>query len=360
MAAVTIYDVAHRAGVSIKTVSRVLNNESGVRPDTREKVRAAADAMGYHPSLSARSLAGSKSFVIAAFVDAALTIDHWRGARAADYLTRVQLGATIECRRAGYHFMIELIDREPPSVEREVLNVLGALRPDGVLLTPPSCDDVTVLDLLRRAGIPYVRLGSEAAGGGGLRIRMDDTGAAAAITEHLIELGHRRIGVILGEAHYPATVARLQGYRQALERHGLAAPPELIQPGDFTYQSGYDATVAFLKLAEPPTAIFASSDDMALGALAALNDVGQAVPRDMSVVGFDGSAGARSSSPPLTTVGHPIDELAALGVRALATGEVSTEEEQEIFAPLPFHLTVRRSTGPAADRLSLKGQMKRD
>ena len=351
MAAVTIYDVARRAGVSIKTVSRVLNNESGVKSDTREKVRAAADALGYHPSLSARSLAGSKSFVIAAFVDAALTNDHWRGARASDYLTRVQLGATVECRRAGYHFVIELIDRDPPGVEREVLGVLGALRPDGVLLTPPSCDDLAVLELLRNARVPYVRLGSEAPGGGGMRVRMDDVGAANAIVQHLIELGHRRIGIILGEAHYPATEARLRGWREALANHGLAAPEALTRPGDFTYQSGYAATGDFMALAEPPTAIFASSDEMALGALALFADAGLSVPRDVSVAGFDDSAGARSSNPPLTTVGHPLDELAGLGVHALVAGEVSSEHEREVFAPLPFRLEIRRSTGPAAETI---------
>jgi LacI family transcriptional regulator len=348
MAAITIYDVARRAGVSIKTVSRVLNNESGVKSDTRDRVRDAAHILGYHPSLSARSLAGSRSFVIAAFVDAALTIDHWQGARASDYLTRVQLGATVECRRAGYHFVIELIDRDPPGVEREVQGVLGALRPDGVLLTPPSCDDDAVLELLRSARIPFVRLGSEAPGGGGVRVRMDDVGAASAIVEHLIELGHRRIGIVLGETHYPATAARLRGWREALARYGLAAPEVLIRPGDFTYQSGYAAVGGFLSLPEPPTAIFASSDDMALGVLAALADAGLSAPLDVSVVGFDDSAAARSSNPPLTTVGHPLEELARFGVHALVAGEVSIDEEREVFAPLPFRLAIRRSAGPAA------------
>jgi len=347
MTAVTIYDVADRAGVSIKTVSRVLNKEPSVRPSTRDRVLEVVEALGYHPSLSARSLAGSRSFVIAAFVDAALTIDHWRGARAADYLTRVQLGATVECREAGYHFMIELIDRDPPNVGREVRNVLGSLKPDGVLLTPPSCDDPIVLELLSAARVPYVRLGSEVAGGGGLRLRMDDKGAAAAMTRHLIDLGHQRIGFILGEAHYGASQARYGGYREAMTGAGLPTPKTLVRAGDFTFQSGYDAATALLKLADPPTALFASSDDMALGCLAALDEAGLVAPRDVSVAGFDGSAGARSSRPDLTTVGHPLDQIAALGVRALISGEVDPRIEREIFAPFPFELTIRRSTGPA-------------
>jgi len=347
MATATIYDVARRAGLSIKTVSRVMNREPSVRPATRERVLEAADALGYQPSISARSLAGSRSFIILAFVDAALTIEHWRGARAADYLTRVQLGATLECRKAGYHFMIELIDREPASIGREVRNILGALSPDGVLLTPPSCDDPTVLALLAAASVPFVRLGSEAAGGGGLRLRMDDRGAAAAITEHLIGLGHKRIGLILGEAHYGSTQARHDGYRDSMRRHGLATPDDLVRPGDFTFQSGYQGAVSLLAMNDPPTAIFAGSDDMALGCLVAADEAGLNVPSDVSIAGFDASAGSRFSHPALTTVGHPLDELSALGARALISGEVKPGEEREIYAPYPFELIARRSTGPA-------------
>jgi len=347
MSAVTIYDVANLAGVSIKTVSRVLNNEAGVRDATRETVRQAVKSLGYHPNLSARNLAGSRSYVIVTLVDADLTIHHWRGARAADFLTRVQLGATVECRNAGYHFMIELIGRDPVEMVAEVRGTLGALKPDGVLLTPPSSDDAVVLDLLKAARVPYVRLGSQSAGGGGLRLVMDDKGAARAITEHLIELGHTRIGLILGEPHYGASLARFAGFREALEANGLAVDDSLIRPGDFTYESGVESATSLLALPNRPTAIFACSDDMALGCLGAIAEAGLTAPQDISVAGFDDSAGARFSNPPLTTVGHPLDDLAALAVRSLVSGEVSVDEEKEIFAPLPFRLTVRRSTGPA-------------
>jgi LacI family transcriptional regulator len=347
MTSVTIYDVAGRAGVSIKTVSRVMNKEPGVKPATRERVAQAAEAMGYRPSLSARSLAGSRSFVIAAFVDAALTIDHWRSGLAGDYLARVQLGATVECRRAGYHFMVELIDRDPDGVSRQVRDVLGALKPDGVLLTPPSCDDATVLALLAAARVPFVRLGAEAAGGGGLRLRMDDEGAAAAVTERLIGLGHRRIGLVQGKPDYAASQARLQGYRQAMAAHGLDTPGTLIRPGDFTFQSGCDGAAALLALADRPTAIFACNDDMALGCLAAVGDAGLSVPRDVSVAGFDGSVGARFCNPALTTVGHPLDALAELGVRALISGEADPDTDRDLASPFPFTLLERGSTGPA-------------
>ncbi|MBW8812963.1 MAG: LacI family DNA-binding transcriptional regulator [Caulobacterales bacterium] len=346
MTAVTIYDVAREAGVSIKTVSRVLNKEPNVRGATREKVQRAAEALGYHPSLFARSLAGSRSHVIAAFVDAALTIDHWRGERTTDYLTRVQLGATLECREAGYHFMLELVDHDPLTVSREIRNVLGALKPDGALLTPPSSDDPVVLALLAEAGVPYVRLGAESPGGGGLRLHMDDAGAAAALTEHLIGLGHRRIGFIMGDAHHAASLRRLAGFRDAMARHGLDLPESLVQPGDFTFQSGVVSTRALLALPQPPTAIIASNDDMALGCLAAMGDVGLTAPRDLSVAGFDDSNSGRASRPPLTTIRQPLVELAAMGVRALISGEVGTGADRDVSA-LPFALQARASTGPA-------------
>jgi LacI family transcriptional regulator len=350
MTAVTIYDVAGRAGVSIKTVSRVMNKEPGVRAATRERVTQAAEALGYHPSLSARSLAGSRSFLIAAFVDAALTIDHWRSGLAGDYLARVQLGATMECRRSGYHFMIELIDRDPPNVIREVRDVLGALKPDGVLLTPPSCDDTTVLDLLTASRIPFVRLGSEARGGGGLRLRMDDEGAALAVTEHLIALGHRRIAIILGKPDYAASVARYRGYQRAMAAHRLAAPKTLVRPGDFTFGSGAEGAASLLAMATPPTAILACSDEMALGCLAAMSELGLSAPRDVSVAGFDASVGARFGHPSLTTVGHPLDALAGLGVRALIQGEVEDGADREVLSPFPFQLLTRGSTGPVPSR----------
>jgi LacI family transcriptional regulator len=242
--------------------------------------------------------------------------------------------------------MVELIDHDPQVVAREVRNVLGALKPDGALLTPPSSDDQTVLALLAAAGVPYVRLGAESPAGGGWRLHMDDAGAAVALTRHLIDLGHRRIGFIMGEAHHAASRARVAGFTDAMARAGLQVPDDLIQPGDFTFQSGEAGARALLARPQPPTAIIASNDDMALGCLAAIDDAGLAAPRDVSVCGFDDSNSGRASRPPLTTIRQPLVELAALGVRALISGEVAATADRDIDA-LPFALVVRGSTGPA-------------
>ena len=348
MASVTIYDVAARAGVSIKTVSRVMNNEPNVRPAMRDRVLEAAEALDYSPNLSARSLAGSRSFVIAVFVDAALTIDHWRSERGADYLSRIQLGATLQCRDAGYHLLIELIDHDAPRVRQEVAALLAALKPDGVILTPPSSDNETVLELLDKAGTPYVRLGPERPDGVGPRVHMDDVAAAREMTEHLASLGHKRIGFIVGEPRYGASQARRQGYRDAMKALKLPVSDSWVRQGDFTFQSGLEQAKALLALPDRPTAIFASNDDMALGCLAAAAEAGIMVPGEVSVAGFDDSPSARFSRPQLTTVRQPVAEMASLATRLLISGVIkgSGSKGPPLDELLPFELIHRASTAP--------------
>jgi len=347
MASVTIYDVAARAGVSIKTVSRVMNKEPNVRPAMRDRVLQAAGELGYSPNLSARSLAGSRSFVVAVFVDAALTIDHWRSERGADYLSRIQLGATLVCRDAGYHLLIELIDHEGPQVRQEVAALLAALKPDGVILTPPSCDNEVVLELLDKAGTPYVRVGPERAQGLGPSVHMDDVAAAREMTEHLIQLGHKRIGFIVGEPRYGASQARREGYLEAMKAHGLPVANGWVRQGDFTFQSGMDQAKALLALPERPTAIFASNDDMALGCIAAIAESGLMTPGDVSVAGFDDSPSSRFSRPQLTTVRQPVAEMSSVAARLLIAQSKSNEaKERPADTLLPFELIRRASTAP--------------
>jgi len=347
MASVTIYDVAARAGVSIKTVSRVMNKEPNVRPAMRDRVLQAAGELGYSPNLSARSLAGSRSFVIAVFVDAALTIDHWRSERGADYLSRIQLGATLECREAGYHLLIELIDHEGPQVRQEVAALLAALKPDGVILTPPSSDNAVVLELLDKAGTPYVRVGPERAEGLGPRVHMDDVAAAREMTEHLIALGHTRISFIVGEPRYGASQARREGYLEAMKVHGLPVAEGWVRQGDFTFQSGMAEAKALLTLPDRPSAIFASNDDMALGCIAAIAEAGLMTPGDISVAGFDDSPSARFSRPQLTTVRQPVAEMSSVAAKLLIAQAKTNEpvgRPEDIL--LSFELIHRASTAP--------------
>ncbi len=313
----TIYDVARESGLSIKTVSRVMNRDPAVKPANRERILSAAEALAYSPNLSARSLAGARSFVIAAFLDADLTLNHWSSGRATDYVSRLQLGAIRECREAGYHFTLELIDHDPARLRREARDVLQALKPDGILLTPPSCDDPIMLELLDAAQVRYARLGSDSSRQGGMQLHLGDRSGAASVTRYLIELGHERIAIITGPFQRSSSLERLAGFRETMSAAGLEVDEDLVWRGDFTFQSGVDATQAFASMKVRPTAVFACSDEMALGCLAALGELGLQCPGDVSIAGFDDSVGARFSRPRLTTLRQPLVEMASEAVRRL-------------------------------------------
>lgn len=349
-AGVTIYDVAARAGVSIKSVSRVLNGEANVSPALRESVNTAVAELGYRRNLSARSLAGSSSSIIIAMVDEALTIEHWRSGRGNDYLSRLELGLLMECRQADYYLMVELVDYGAATLRRDLSAMLAAIRPEGVVLTPPNSDHPVVLDVLDEAGVAYARIGPERDLDRGVRIRMDERQAAEDITRHLIELGHRRLAHIAGPSAYSASRLRREGFEAALRKHGLAVDESLILEGDFTFQSGLQGVERLLALAERPTAVFAANDDMALGALQGAAAAGLSVPGALSVAGFDDTPSALFSTPALTTIRQPVAEMAAAAARRLVPtlrGEMprSSDLNEET---VPYQLMVRGSTGPLA------------
>lgn len=347
---VTIRHVAAEAGVSLQTVSRVMNNEPNVRDVVRERVHEAVKRLGYVPSLAARRLGGSRSYLILALNDRERTIEGWRLGQGSDWIDQMLYGGMLKCAEHGYRMIFELIDIHAEQVTREVQGALSSLRPDGVLLTPPHSDNPAILDLLVGEGVPFARIGSDLPGPG-FRIRMDDAAAGRAATEHLIALGHRRIGFISGSPEYRLSAARLAGYRAALDEAGIPFDPDLSGTGDFSFASGERATEAFLALADPPTALVASSDQMTLGVLHVAHRRGIAVPQDLSLVSFDDSPVVKYSVPPLTAITQPIAKMAACAAELLiraasgAPGEDETGEEDEAHV-IPFSLAVRGSTAP--------------
>ena len=345
--AATIYDVARQAGVSIKSVSRVMNGER-VSEGLRAKVRAAMDQLGYRPSLSARGLAGSSSFLIAALMDADLTVEHWRSGRGNDYMSRLELGALMECRHAGYHLLVELVDLGSADLEREILALLSALRPDGLILTPPVSDSRVALEALDRHGVPYVRLGAEIEPERGRRVYMDDHRAAYDMTMHLARLGHRDIGFIVGNARYAASRARREGFETAMTRQGLAVRPEWMLEGDFTFQSGLECGLQLLAAPTRPTAVFASNDDMAFGVLQAAQREGLSVPGDVSVVGFDDAPGAQFSVPQLTTIRQPVAEMSEIAARMLIDLARGLADGAPRAHQVAYALMARGSSAPPA------------
>lgn len=346
MSAVTIYDVAERAGVSIKSVSRVLNGKANVTDALRQKVEEAAEALGYRPSLSARGLAGARSYLIAALVDAELTVEHWRSGRGNDYLSRMELGALMECRQAGCHLLIELVDVGSATLERDILAMVSSLRPDGLILTPPVSDSFVVLEALDRRGTPYVRLGAETEPTRGRRVFMDDRRAAFDMTVHLARLGHKDIGFIVGSPRYSASRARREGFEAAMAQQGLQVRPEWVVDGDFTFLSGLTCGARILSADPRPTAIFASNDDMAFGVIQAAARLGLSAPDDLSVAGFDDAPGALFSVPQLTTVRQPVAEMAEAAARMLIAQAEDLADDAVRVREVAYVLIGRDSTAP--------------
>jgi LacI family transcriptional regulator len=329
LASVTIIHVAKHAGVSITTVSRVLNGEKYVRAELKERVLQAVRELNYQPQVTARSLAGRRSYVVGML----LTI-------VSPYAVQAQRGALAACQSHGYHLMIETIGLGATGA---VEALVRAFPTDGMLLLPPLCDDVALLGALEAHGVPYVRVSPARNPRRGITVTVDDEGAARAMTDHLLDLGHRRIGFVSGIPDHSAARQRLKGYRGAFAARGLAPPEDLVVPGGFDYVSGYEAAERLLALAAPPTAIFASNDLDAAGVMARAHERGLQLPRDLSVAGFDDDILAHMLWPPLTTMHQPIDEMAAAATELLIAMASATSPAAKL-PRFQCELVVRNST----------------
>jgi LacI family transcriptional regulator len=347
----TITDVAAQAGVSIKTVSRVMNNEAGVHPSTREQVLKVVAALRYRPKLSARSLAGARSFLIGL-----LYYDP-----SAAFVGGVQQGATLRCREAGYHLVVESLHDDAPDLRQQVDRMVSALRPDGMILTPPLCDNAQVLKALRESRTPCVLISPARDTRDMATVRMDDAGAAEEITNLLISLGHTSIAFIKGATDQAASAPRYQGYLRAMKTHRLAVDPDLVHQGGFTFASGVDAAHHLLSRRTRPTAVFASNDDMALGVLASAQRLGLTVPGDLSIAGFDDSAASSLVWPPLTTVRQPMDGMARAAVEMLIAANRLDEPipAAGVHRVLPHELVVRDSTSAPAAKAATASRHRR-
>lgn len=326
---VTIKDVSRVAGVSIKTVSRVLNKEKYVRDDTRRKVEEAVAALNFSPSLAARALAGSRSFQIALIYD-----NH-----SPYYIHQIQEGVWARCREQGVRMLAQPVDVASETLAQEVGGLIDETHVDGVILSSPVTDAPAALAELERRNVDFVRISPGTNHAITSSVYMDDVQAADDMTTHLVNLGHRRIGFVIGHPNHMASDQRLFGYRKALDRAGISYEPSLVHPGEFDFASGMTAAKAFLALPKPPTAIFASNDDMAAGVLAHAHGLGLEVPHDLSVAGFDDTALATLVWPPLTTIRQPTRDLAYT-----AAGLLFGTEKGVIHRRLQHELIVRSST----------------
>jgi LacI family transcriptional regulator len=330
--AVTIKHVAADAGVSLQTVSRVINNDAKVSPQMKARVEASIEKLGYVPSIAAQRMSGSRSYIILALNDRDRTIADWMERQGVDWVDQMLLGGMLKCAELGYRMMIELVDTHSDHVQRELRATIAALQPDGVILTPPHSDNPLITQLLAEHRVPFARIGSTKPGPG-IRLTMDDERAARLATEHLVELGHRRIGFISGSDEYSLSQWRVDGWRSAMKAAGLSSAG-LLAKGDFTFASGEIAARHLLGLAEPPTAIIASSDQMALATLEVARDLGLAVAADLSLISFDDTPIARFAVPPLTSVDQPIAATASRAVELIIDMQRGNElPDQPVVVP---------------------------
>jgi len=330
---VTISAIAHEAGVSVPTVSRVLNGRADVAPQTRELVEALLKQHGYRRRAS-RQPAGRAGLLDLVFND----LD-------SPWAVELIRGVEDVTHAAGVGTVVSAVHRRSTATKQWLQN-LRARASDGVIFVSSDLT-TTVYTELQRLGIPIVVI--DPVGGAGFEVPTvgaTNWAGGRAATEHLTGLGHRRIGVITGPRNMLCSRARLDGYRTALEEVGVAVDEALIRPGDFMHESGFVAGTELLALAERPTAIFASNDTMALGVFEAARRRGLRIPEDLSVIGFDDLPEARWSPPPLTTIRQPLAEMGALAARTalrLARGESTDLPRVE----LATELIVRESTAPA-------------
>jgi LacI family transcriptional regulator len=334
---ITIKDVAERAGVSIKTVSRVMNGEAHVRAALRESVMRVVEELGYRPNAFARSLSSARSYLLGLF----LGDPDWSG-----YIAGMHRGALIRCRERNYHLVVEPIDSIGPDWEKQLTGSIAGLRLDGAILAPPLCRFEPLIERLEAIGLPYVRIspGEDEARSG--LVDIDEESAASAMARHLLDLGHRDIGFIEGIPTHAATPKRRAGFLSAMQAAGIAVAADRIVPGDFTFRGGLDAGERLLGGDRRPTAIFASNDDMALGVMSAAARLGLSAPGDVSVAGFDDAPTARIAWPPITTVRQPVGEMAAAAVDILIDPAYRDAAADARFrVELDYELVIRGSTG---------------
>ena len=333
----TLEDVASAAGVSPKTVSRVMNNEPNVRPATREKVLEAAKQLGYRPNRAARSLAGSKSY----------TLSHLHNNPNQDYTERANAGIYRACRDYNYQLFLEQLETGSGSMEQQVNDFLTIYDVDGVILSPPATDNEALIKLFQSKSIPVVSISPAGARSDVAAVYIDDRRAAAVMTQYLIDLGHSSIGFIAGPEEHGAASARGTGFEDALKAAGLPLAECPRGRGDFTFKSGLNSALQMLSAGHRPSAIFAANDVMAAGAMTAAFKAGLSVPDDISIAGFDASYIGSILWPPLTTIRQPVADMAQAAAEWLITGDLF-EGERAKRQEFPFDLVVRPSSDKPA------------
>ena len=332
----TINDIARLANVSKKTVSRVINQSPFVRDETRAKIDAVIQRVGYAPDPQARGLAFRRSFLIG------LVYDNPN----AQYIVHTQDGALDALRGSGFELVVHPCDRFSEDFVPGVRRFVERQKLHGVILLPPVSEDEALARVIREIDCQCVRLASVRLDHTSKMIVSNDREATAEAANYLEALGHRRIGFIAGPKQNRSAHERHGGFIGALEKRGVAVPPEMIVEGAYTFESGVACAESLLAQRPRPTAIFASNDEMAAGVYKAAYRMHIPIPDELSVIGFDDTPMAARLTPALTTIRLPIREMGRLAAATLIAPKGSEQSEASAAVRMALHLVVRESTQP--------------
>ncbi len=332
----TITEVAKLAGVSVKTVSRVMNNYQHISPKTREKVERAMEELSYAPSSIARQMRLGDS----------LSIGMLYGDPSSGYQARLNHAVLKACSDARRYLAVELFDEKNIEWQGQVEAFLDRTKVTNMILVPPMCDSTDLHELLSRRQVNFVLISPSRPVPGASSIAMDDRRAARGMVNHFIDLGHKRIAHIGGHPDHVATLLRRQGYEEALQRAGLEVRSDYIVSGRFRFRNALECAEQLLSLKERPTAIFAANDEMAAAVVMTANRLGLRVPEDLSVAGFDDTPIAQTIWPELTTVAQPFEEIAKAAVESMRMMKSRGGSVSETLI-LDHEILIRASTGPA-------------
>ncbi len=330
----TITDIARLAGVSKKTVSRVINRSGLVREDTREKILKVVKEHGYTPDPQARALALRRSQLIALISDQPNP----------QYIVDIQSGILEGLGPTGYQLVIRPCDRSSPTLYDDICEIIQHQKFFGVILTPSISEDDELIGRLRQIECPYVRIAAVSLDSPENMIETHDYVGAAEAARHIADLGHERIAHIRGPDTFLSAKERLRGFRVGLAEHRLAIEDQYLLRGGYTFESGMRCGEELLSLPNPPTAIFAGNDEMAVGVYQAVRRAGLRVPDDLSIVGFDDAPIATRIWPTLTTVRLPIRHMGRTAVQLLVSNHDPASMEPPAATSVMPSLIVRGST----------------
>lgn len=338
----TIFDVAEHAGVSIKTVSRVVNHEPNVRASTRERVHESIAKLNYRPDQSARNLASHRSHLIGLVYDDPAAYDMPSGG----YILDLQQGALRACRSALSELLIHPCNFRKRDVAAELKSLIEQARLSGIILAAPLSNMPKIVRAIESTGTPMVRLSPGQQKGKWQSVATNDREVSAEMTRYLAGLGHEKIAYITGDPGHKAVAKRFLGYQDGLEESGLEFSERLVVAGDNSFGSGEACGETLLKLRNRPSAIIAANDDMAAGVIRAAHRQGIKIPSELSVAGFDDIALARQLDPALTTIRQPLVRMAERAVQLL-TANNGLDKSPSSHESLPATIKIRESTGPA-------------